>query len=1244
MMNVLKCLVFIVSFLLCSSLGCFAGTNIEFALKLARDGYPVLAQKYLKKINDSNKEGVAKVMCEIELQLARSAPDLKTRTEHIRNASNHGQNINRTPIEKADFSFSLANLIRLGLKEPGLTDAQRTAISNEIIPYFDDAKTQYKAYTEANKEKFEKFIEKAMDTDGRKFLASAVGKAEMETVYVPNVVATMRYFECVVEKVSLLPKGDASRCTDLVKVIEEADTFSYTVEAPVPNATVGTYVARMYGILSDCGIDSKENLEKALEKFKEVLATETNNAQDAQIVKKIKAQAINGMIEMAMRASDYVAALEAIDLYTATGKDAIMPSSNFGIDDFEILLQGLIINAHAFMKAKEDKEREKNTRNIEKLKILIENAISKSGSAGFWRKKLNSYITASSLIMGKEVNDPMILAQLAEDKKNENNFAEAIPIYEKALAGKIQGLDKVNKKPAIYFSLAFCGYKLNKFEVSIKAMKEFFAEFPPADPKFKNLPALKDFYIKSAKLYYNVANKVYADSKKDEDKDTMMKALDILGVFVPDGVVFIKIGALQEAGNFIDAIKLAEGVKKDSVDYDKALYFKGISQFNYSKEAKANNDDVHNEISIKKAQEAIATFAELLSFMKTDPTDIIQEKKEQRLIWEKEAKKLTAFSYLALDDFKNAINSLIVLNEEYKKSAEEKKHSNRLYVLQGMLTCYSRLYNEEKDNKLKQDLILKSDLVLTELVSLDNDAFVSRGSTKPPEVRKKETVNNYKMLVGMMLFTNPAKDAKLTEKGVGYINDASEGKKIENKDLFFARKFLELKNYESAFISLSKVKKEYEDKGMSTPLTQEDFAPVKAKLISDESRSFFKLNFEVHAFQQTNTKGEEIKKNTRDYGRLKRNLEYLSGEVTDAKITDPGEKEIHKAIMTGMSRDKVWNDLKTSPEITKLKKKLIDFLTYLGIIDDLYICSLQNKQFEEAIKFAEVLRLNYPGILAEDKKLANLRFEYGLFLLTDKANEAKAIEQINEALKMYLEIRNRVQQDRTSKLYVEINQKRLLCLGALFKITGDKKYIEEVINALSIMSSNQENYIQYTNVFAQLEGMNQLPENLKPLTPEQIREQNVANEAKDLETQRLAIEAKDEADRDTIKKRRLKQVGTDCSFLHIEMRDLESSTFDLFKTYYAKIQGAPPLKANADERDLVDAFNEVIRLPNMYKMLPKDEPALKSPTIEKLISSLDEYVALQGAKAAGTIQTISTNRLILEACFPQLPKVFEEPK
>jgi|GEM_PF-6049017 len=1243
-MKNLKRLIFLSSILMLSSLGCFAGTNIEFALKLAKDGYPVLAQKYLKKINDPNKEGVAKVMCEIELQLARSAPDLNTRTIHIKNASEHGKNINRTPLEKADFSFSLANLIRLALKEPGLSDAQRLAISNEVIPYFDDARNQYKAYIEANKENFEKFIEKATDENGRRFLQSREGRAEMENIYTPCVIANMRYFECMIEKVSLLPKSDPSRCVGLDKIIEEGDTFLYTVEAPVPNATVSTYIARMYGVLSECGSDGKENLEKAQEKFKEVLEITSNDSRDNILIKKIKSQAINGMIELAMRSSDYNSALEAVDRYTATGRDAIMPSSNLAIDDFEILLQGLLINAHAFMKAKDDKEKEKFTRNIEKLKILIENGISRSGSPNFWRKKLNSYITAASLIMGKEVNDPVILAQLADDKKNENNFAEAIPLYEKALAAKMQGLDRVNRRPAMYYSLAFCGFRLNKFDVSVKAMKEFFAEFPHTDPKFKNLPALKDSYIKSAKLYYNVANKVYAETKKDEDKDIMMKSLDILGVFVPDGVVFIKIGALQESGNYIDAIKLAEGVSKDSVDYDKALYFKGISQFNYAKEAKAGNGDVHNDISIKKSEEAIATFAELLAFMKSDPTDIIQARKEQRLIWEKEAKKLTAFTYLALDDFKNALNSFIIINEQYKKSDEEKKHSNRLYVLQGMLTCYSRLYNDEKEDKAKQDLILKSDQVLLELTGLDVEAFAARSGAKSADERKKDSIKNYKMVVGMMLFANPLKDPKLTEKGVAYINDASAGRQIENKDLFFARKFLELKNYESAYISFTKVKKEYEDKGMSSPLTQEDFTPVKSKLISDESRSFFRLNFEVHAFQQTNTAGEEIKKNTRDYGRLKRNLEYLTGEVTDAKITDPAEKELYKSIMTGMSRDRVWNDLKASPEITRLKKKLIDFLTYLGIIDDLYICSLQNKQFEEAITFAEVLRLNYPGILAEDKKLADLRFEYARYLMKDKANATKATEQINEAMKMYLEIRSRAQQNRGSKLFIEVNEKRLLCLASLFKITEDKKYMDDIINSLSIMYSNQENYIQYTNLFAMLEGMNQLPENLKPLTPEQIRELNEANERKDLETQRLAIEAKDEADRNTIKLRRLKQVGTDCSFLYIEMRDLESSTFDLFKTYYSKIEGAAPLKENADDRDLVDAFNTVIRLPNMYKMLPKDEPALKTPAIEALIKSLDEYVALQGAKAAGTTQTISTNRLILEACFPQLPKVFEEPK
>ena len=1242
------------SFLATSSLTCFAGTNLDFALKLAKEGYPLLAQQYLEKEpakSDPNKEGRNKVLGEIELQLARSTSDLKTKKEHLANAAKYFKLTKQTAIEAAEFSFSLANQIKMSLREPGLSEAAKMAIANEVIPYFEESKNQYKSYLEANKKSFEEFMDKVTSDERGTFIKSKEGQAGIKNIYSPYVIAQMRYFECVVEKANLQSKSDPSRSTGLDKVISEADDFGYLVEAPVPTATIGVYVARIYGIMADSGVNAKENQEKAIEKFKEILNFEKpSHPDDANIVRNIKAQAINGMIEMALRTTDYAAAIEALDIYT-NGKieparkddpnsgskiEQIMPSNyKFNEDDFEVMLNGMIINANAYKKAKDQpKEMEKFQRNIDKLRLHLEKAVPLSNSSGYWKKKLNSYITEAAIITDKPINDPLIFIQLADEKKYDNKFEEAIALYEKALAGKIGGTDKITKKPGAYNNLSICAARLEKWPLAVKALKDFFAEFPPSDPKNKGLV---DQYKMAAKNYFNFASRVYAETKADADKDVVMKALDILELFHPEGVVFTKIDALIGSGNFIDAIKLADTIKKDSVDYDKGLYYKGLSQFNYSRTVKSKNDETHNELSLKLAMDAKKTFEELVAFIKSDPTDIIQDKKEKRQIWEKEAKKLIAFLLVSLEDYPNAITALSALNEEYKKNPEEKKHSNRMYVLQSLISSYSKLYSTEKDSNVKQAMIPKVEAIYNEFKDLDVSAFESRDKTRKAEERKSDILSNYSRSLGMMMIMNPLKDAKLISKGVDILNESSKGTSIENMDLYLAGKFQELKEFENATIYFLKVKKLYEDKGWSSPLVPDDFAAVKSKLITDENRTFFKVNFENHAFPPKDTEGNEIKKNTRDYGRLRKNLEYILTDGTTSKTEEPEEKAFREKLQATVKKEP-WVGIKASGELLKLQKKLKEFQTYLGVIDDLAICSQKTFQYEDAIKYLELLRLNNPGIMMDDKKIADIKFDYAKYLMKDKANNDKALALFNETLKLYLELKTRLGSQPNSKLYFEINEKRLINSAMIYKISQKQEVIDQIHSALNILSSNHEAYVEYVNLFAVLEEMNQLPPNLKPKTPEEIREINKANEEKDKAEELKLIEAKKQQEIKDLEKRNQGAVGADCSFFPIEMRDLDSAQFDLYKSYYEKIQGAPPLKSDATESDLLDAFNLLLRNPLLHKSFPP-EFNRNDPVTAGYIKSLDEYVQLQGKKAEGTTQTISLNRKLIELCFPQLPKI-----
>ena len=480
-----------------------------------------------------------------------------------------------------------------------------------------------------------------------------------------------------------------------------------------------------------------------------------------------------------------------------------MPSNfNFTTDDFELILGGILNNAKAYKIAKDDKERDKYQKNIDKLKLYIERAIPQSNSSNFWKKKFNAYLSEAALIMGKDINDPMILLQLAEEKKNDNKFEEAILLYEKALAGRIVGSDRLSKKPNAYMGLAECAIKLEKNDLGIKAMRNFFAEFPPSDPKYKGL---QDLFIRGSKLYFKLANKIYSVSKTDEDKKVLMDSLDILEKFNPEGVIFTKIDALTAAGNFIDSIKLAESVKKESIDFDKALYYKALAQFNYANDVKIKNNGVHNELSLKMTTDSKASFLELLNFMKTDPTDIIQGRRDLRKIWEKEATRLIAFLHFSLEDYKNAIDGFIALNEEYKKSPDGMKHANRLMVLQNMFIAYDKLYNLEKDPKAKQELMGKCDSVYKELKTVDVNAFLVKASTRTPEERKTSILSNFHIKLAMMQISNPLKDPKITAEGVSGLGEETKNKGIENMDLFLGRKFLELKDFEKASICLGKV-------------------------------------------------------------------------------------------------------------------------------------------------------------------------------------------------------------------------------------------------------------------------------------------------------------------------------------------------------------------------------------------------------------------------------------------------------
>ncbi len=340
---------------------------------------------------------------EKELRSARLSTDLTKCLKHIIKAKEYFDHSKHTVLEEADFNFLIATIITKDLKRLSITEAEKTRVAKEAIPYFEKSKSKYKEFLNANKKSFEEFIEKALNDEKVDYLKSKEFNSFIKNTYAPFVAANMRYFECVAEKANLMQKDDSSRNENLAKTIEEADAFCFLVESPVPAATIGVHVGRILSVLSDCGIDEQEYREKAFERFTEVLATETVSLHgESETIRNIKAKAINGMIELALRTSDYHAALKAIDLYQ-DAKNPIMPITHkFTLEDFEIMLNAILINAHVIKKLTTEEDRNLYIQNIKVIKMHLEKAIQISVSPDTWKIKLDSYIAKSNTILGEK--------------------------------------------------------------------------------------------------------------------------------------------------------------------------------------------------------------------------------------------------------------------------------------------------------------------------------------------------------------------------------------------------------------------------------------------------------------------------------------------------------------------------------------------------------------------------------------------------------------------------------------------------------------------------------------------------------------------------------------------------------------------------------------------------------------------------------------------------------------------------
>jgi hypothetical protein len=276
-----------------------------------------------------------------ELESAKIATNWSDCLKHIKKSTIYFSLTQHSLLENADFNYSLVSIIKRDIKYWGLTANEKINFAEEINLYFDQTIILYKDYRTNNLKDFEDFMEKILGNNGPSPINSPSGKSGFTNIYQPFVVANLRYFECIVEKATLAPKINAALSLELHKTIEEMEAFGYLVESPIPTATTNIYAARIFIMLANSEINVDANLEKAFEKFKEVLSTETT-AFDRTIIRHFKAQAINGLIELTLRSSQYDQITDLMKTYSDS-KEPVLPANNiFDEIDIELLLNMIL--------------------------------------------------------------------------------------------------------------------------------------------------------------------------------------------------------------------------------------------------------------------------------------------------------------------------------------------------------------------------------------------------------------------------------------------------------------------------------------------------------------------------------------------------------------------------------------------------------------------------------------------------------------------------------------------------------------------------------------------------------------------------------------------------------------------------------------------------------------------------------------------------------------------------------------
>jgi len=1212
-----------------SSSSSFAYDNLEFARRLNKYGYSDLALKYMSrpggpKSTAKDKKKMQGVMAGIYSNLARREKDPQKRKELMILAEHAFSQSNPDEFEKAKNARQMALTIAIELKDFKTAASAKPGIRALAEPFFTRSAAGFEKVSKSLKKIFEEGMDKILDSP--KWQTSKEGKAWVKKAgkFIESEIA---YIETLVDLALIYEKGNPKRYNGLEKLADHAQEFGFLVGMQVPLTYSMMLEGRIYGILSEGSKDPKKFAEKSITVLNEVLATPLAGSKAEKIkLKYVKGMTSHALCELAIRNKKYDEALKSVQTYIKE----IYKVGKLDFKGYELILNGMLACAHLYAVKKEAKYDAEE----QKLRKLYDKNARMSKSKGFWQKKMISTALQLAKIKGEKIENPEDLKQIADDLNRSKKYEDASKAYIDFFNSKMKPIQALKLKPKTYYSLAFCFYKLGKHGDALTWLEKFFDDFNPKDKRFSKL--LDDFK-RAGKLRRITASHHYKKTQKKEDFNRLQKALDLAEIFDPAGIRFIKAKSLADENHYVDAIKYLSEVKTDDGDYDKALYMSAFYYYKYADFEKKKNNKIHNETSLDKAKKCKEALLKFVDFIDKDTSDLIEDVKIRRRRWRKDANKLLGIMLVSLEEYADAVGSLEKLYQEYSKDPVLKFHSNMRYVLQNLYVSFSSLYADEKQKSYtKKELIDKCEEMIMRMEKLDIKIFAKYEN---PEERKRKLLEGFYMRLGSLQqkYGSQEDDKAYLSKGLNNIRKGAGDQ--ENIDHYLAGKMLQMEDYISAATYFEKVIEQFKNKGIARPLQKSDFDKIRKILIDDRDRSFFKNNFEKYVLVQ----GEEGALRDRDYSRFRINIGYIVKPKKEEEYKNQSipEKNLRQKIKMMVTKNRAWQA--ALPDLTELYDKMMGFLGYLGIVDDLAICYRKSKNYEKAITYLEEINKHYPGILAEEKKLTDLKLEFVKNLIKENKSKKKIGEYLKQARIGYIRLKNRLKGRREKPKYIElfheVNRKRYECYLLKHDIFKDAAALEKVYTGLRIIYPDQDMYERYKNVVEMLKQRNKLPADLKELSPEERRKmaEIEAEEVKRLIAKEKEYLLKKEKDAAELEKK--KAVGRDFSFKAREFRGIANEKFQNFQSYLIRIKGYKKPEKEPEVKDvyLMDVFNLMLKDAKLCDKIPASITA--DGKIKKIIEKIKKYCDDKTVRFLRLdSKLIAYNRELLEACYSDLPK------